>query len=97
MSGSFTGFGGGGTYSFVVSYPGNGAFPLIAVTNPGSNQFFAQALSNYSFMITLVENSGPTISFYSFANFNFLFSGADMHGSWYLQCRAGWAYTERHD
>ena len=80
LSGSFTGFAGGGTYSFVVSYPGTGAFPLIAVTNPGSDQFFAQALSAYSFKITLVENSGPTVSFYSFANFGFLFSGATCTG-----------------
>ena len=34
LSGAFTGFGGGGNYSFLISYPGNGAFPLIAVTNP---------------------------------------------------------------
>ena len=80
LSGAFTGFGGGGNYSFVVSYPGNGAFPLIAVTPIGSDQFFAQALSNYSFVITLAENSGPTIKFYSFANFNFVFSSPTCTG-----------------
>jgi hypothetical protein len=32
LSGPYTGFGGGGLYSFVVSYPGSGAFPLIAIT-----------------------------------------------------------------
>src|SRR4249920_1809135 len=48
LSGAFTGFGGGGNYSFVITYPGSGAFPLIAVTPIGSDQFFAQALSNYS-------------------------------------------------
>ena len=74
LSGPFTGLGAGGTYSFVVSYPGNGPFPLNAVSQtPGSDFFFAQATGNYNFVITLEETGGPTISFYSFANFNFLF------------------------
>jgi uncharacterized protein (TIGR03437 family) len=58
----------------VVTYPGNGAFPLLAVFPIGSNLFYAQALSNYTFSVTLTENNGPTVTFYSFANFNFLFS-----------------------
>jgi uncharacterized protein (TIGR03437 family) len=58
----------------VVSYAGNGAFPLIAVFPIGSDMFYAQALSNYTFSVTLTETNGPTVSFYSFANFNFLFS-----------------------
>src|ERR1039457_6447258 len=78
LSGPYTGFAGGGTgggtYSFVVSYAGNGAFPLIAVFPIGSDMFYAQALSNYTFSVTLPEPNGPTFSFYSFANFNFLFS-----------------------
>ena len=73
LSGPFTGLGKGGTYNFVVTYPGNGTFPLNAVTNPGSDQFFAQATGNLSFVITLVENGGPTTNFYSFANFNFVY------------------------
>jgi hypothetical protein len=52
----------------------------IAHCRDGSDQFFAQALSAYSFKITLVENSGPTVSFYSFANFGFLFSGVTCTG-----------------
>jgi uncharacterized protein (TIGR03437 family) len=80
LSGTFTGFGGGGNYSFVISYPGNGAFPLIAVTNPGSDLFSAQALSDFSLTITLAENNGPTVSFYSFANFNFVFSAPTCTG-----------------
>ena len=49
LSGTFTGFGGGGNYSFVITYPGNGAFPLNAITNPGSDLFAAQAMwSRYS-------------------------------------------------
>jgi uncharacterized protein (TIGR03437 family) len=80
LSGAFTGFGGGGNYSFVITYPGNGAFPLNAITNPGSDQFTAQATSNFSLTITLVENNGPTVLFYSFANFNFLFSAPTCTG-----------------
>ena len=33
-------------------------------------------MSNYSLVITLVENNGPTVSFYSFANFTFFYTGA---------------------
>ena len=80
LSGPFTGFGGGGTYNYVVSYAGNGAFPLIAVFPIGSNQFFAQALSNFSFVVTLTETNGTAIPFYSFANFNFVFSAPTCTG-----------------
>src|ERR1017187_4946773 len=80
LSGPFTGFGGGGTYNFAVSYAGNGAFPLIAVFPIGSDQFFAQALSNYSFVVTLTENNGTVIPFYSFANFNFVYSSPTCTG-----------------
>ncbi len=77
LSGPYTGLGNGGTYSFVVSYPGNGAFPLNAVSQtPGSDRFFAQAVSNYSFYATLAPTNGSTIYFYSFANFSFVFSNA---------------------
>ncbi len=81
LSGPFTGFGKDGAYSFVVSYPGNGAFPLIAVNNPGSNLFFAQAVRNYNFVINLTEAGGNVTSFYSFANFNFLFSDPTCTGN----------------
>jgi uncharacterized protein (TIGR03437 family) len=77
LSGQFTGFAGGGTYSFVLSYPGNGAFPLIAVSqSPGNNFFTYQAKSAYSLVITLAETSGPSLVFYSFANFSFFFTSA---------------------
>lgn len=75
LSGPFTGFGNGGTYSFVVSYAGNGPFPLNAITNPGSDLFFAQATGSYSFTVTLAQANGPSVSFYSFANFNFRYGG----------------------
>ena len=73
LSGPFTDLGSGGTYSFAVSYVGNGPFPLNALTNPGSDLFFTQATGSYTFAITLTQTNGPTISFYSFANFNFTY------------------------
>ncbi|MEO8372005.1 MAG: hypothetical protein ABI806_22670 [Candidatus Solibacter sp.] len=80
LSGRFTGFGGGGTYSFEVSYPGNGAFPLIAVFPKGSNLFFASALSDFSFVVKLTKSDGTTIPFYSFANFNFIYGSPTCTG-----------------
>ena len=80
LSGNFTGFAGGGKYSFVITYPGNGPFPLNAITNPGSDLFSAQATNNFSLTITLVENNGPTVSFYSFANFSFVFASPTCTG-----------------
>ncbi len=75
VSGPFTGLGQGGTYSFVITYPGNGPFPLIAVSqSPGSNYFSYQANSNFDLVITLAETNGPTINFYSFANFSFFYN-----------------------
>src|SRR3954447_11200169 len=62
LSGPYAGFAGGGLYSFVVSYPGSGAFPLIAITQePASNQFFAQATGPFSFKITLTPTTGPAV------------------------------------
>ena len=82
LSGPFTGFGKGGTYSFVVVYPGNGEFPLNAVSqSPGNDRFFAQATGPFSFTITLAENGGPSTSFYSFANFNFVYANATCTGN----------------
>ena len=87
LSGPYTGFGGGGNYSFVITYPGNGAFPLNAITNPGSDLFTAQATGTFSLTITLVENNRPTVSFYSFANFNFQYSAPTCTGV--ATCRVG--------
>ncbi len=75
LSGPYTGLGTGGTYSFVLSYPGKGAFPLNAVSqSPGSNNIVYQATNNYSLVITLTPSAGTPILFYSFANFSFQFT-----------------------
>jgi uncharacterized protein (TIGR03437 family) len=77
LSGPYTGLGPGGTYSFVLSYSGNGAFPLNAVSqSPGSNLFYYQATNNYALVITLTPSTGAPVSFYSFANFAFYFTSA---------------------
>ena len=81
LSGSYTGLGNGGTYRFIVSYAGNGQFPLNAITNPGSDMFFARATGPFTFRVTLTENNGPTTTFYSFANFNFVYQNATCTGS----------------
>ena len=74
LSGPYTGLGAGGTYTLVVSYPGNGPFPLNAVSiSPGNNNITFQATNTSSFVLTLTPTSGPAISFYSFANFSFFF------------------------
>lgn len=91
LSGSYTGLGTGGTYSFVVSYVGNGPFPLNAVSqSPGSDFFFAEATNNFTFVITLTQNNGPPLTFYSFANFSFLYApGAACTGIAATSCSVG--------
>jgi uncharacterized protein (TIGR03437 family) len=90
LSGSYTGLGKGGAYSFAVSYPGNGAFPLIAVFQPGSDFFYAQANGPATFVATLTETGGAAIHFYSFANFGFLYNvSAVCTGVPVTSCTAG--------
>ena len=62
LSGSFTGLGPGGTYSFVLTYAGNGPSPLTAITAPGSD-LFTFALSSGSFTYTFNESNGTSLSF----------------------------------
>ncbi len=64
LSGAFTGLGPGGTYDFVLSYPGNGASPLTAITLPGSD-LFTLALSSGSLTFTFNESDGTSLSFHS--------------------------------
>jgi uncharacterized protein (TIGR03437 family) len=93
LSGPYTGFGssGNGTYSFVVSYAGNGTFPLNAVSQtPGSDLFYAQATANFNLVITLTPSNGATpVILYSFANFNFYYSGATCTGVPAASCGIG--------
>jgi uncharacterized protein (TIGR03437 family) len=64
LSGPFTGLANGGTYNFVLTYPGNGTSPLTAISNsPGNDQTFF-SLSKGSFVTSLTETNGSTITFY---------------------------------
>jgi len=64
VSGPFTGLANGGTYNFVLTYPGNGPSPLTAISNfPGDNYTYFN-LSRGSFTTSLTETNGPTITFY---------------------------------
>jgi uncharacterized protein (TIGR03437 family) len=62
LSGPFTGLGPGGTYDFVLSYPGDGQSPLTAITAPGS-EYFTLSLSAGSLTYTFNESNGTSLSF----------------------------------
>ena len=70
LSGQFTGLGPGGTWDFVLAYPGNGPSPLTATTAPGSN-FFTLSLSQGSLTFTFNESNGTSVSFGN--NFSLLY------------------------
>ncbi len=65
LSGPFTGLGPGGTYDFVLSYPGNGSTPLTATTPPGSDLFTLAFISSGSLTFTFNESNGTSLSFHS--------------------------------
>lgn len=89
-AGAAAALGTSGTYSFVVSYAGQGTFPLNAVSQtPGSNLFYASATGNYNFSITLTPASGAPVNFYSFANFQFFYSNAACSGPVVSSCGIG--------
>ena len=69
LSATYTGVGGGGTLTALLTYQGNGPSPLTAISiNPGSDQIFF-GLSSGSFVVSLTENTGATITFLSQAIF----------------------------
>jgi len=95
VSGLYTGLGEGGAYSFVISYAGNGPFPLNAVSQTPGGNLFAYAANQYytnsfNFVVTLTQNSGPVLNFYSFANFDFYYnSSATCTGVTVANCNVG--------
>lgn len=89
VSGPFTGLGGGGTYNLVLTYPGNGASPLTAISSvPGGDLIFFN-LTAGSFVMTITENDGPTVTFYDPSGFRFDFSSITCTGV--PDCRVGQA------
>ena len=68
VSGPYTGLGQGGTYSFVLAYPGNGASPLSAVSSPPGNDLVYYSLTAGSFTFTITPNGGAPVRFYDLTN-----------------------------
>jgi uncharacterized protein (TIGR03437 family) len=64
VSGTYTGLGSGGTYSFVLDYAGNGASPLSAVASPPGSNLVYYSLSAGSFVFTITPNGGSPVRFY---------------------------------
>lgn len=62
LSGPFTGLGPGGTYVYTLTYPGNGASPLDAITAPGSN-LFSISLSAGSLTFVFNESNGNSVTY----------------------------------
>ena len=73
VSATFTGLGGGGTISTVLTYAGNGPSPLTATSvSPGDN-LITFGLTSGSINVILVLNTGATLTYYSTApNFTFV-------------------------
>ena len=69
VSGAYTGLGTGGTYSFVLTYPGNGLSPLTGVSSAaGSNYLNFQSLpANGSYyLFTLTPTNSAPATFWQF-------------------------------
>ena len=64
LSAPFTGVGPGGTFSIVLTYPGNGVSPLTAVSqSPGSIFLNNFQLNIGSIVTTLTESNGTALAF----------------------------------
>src|ERR1035437_986691 len=68
LSGPYTGLGEGGTYSFVLVYPGNNASPLSAVASPPGSDLVYYSLAAGSFDFTITPNGGAPVRFYDLTN-----------------------------
>ena len=76
VSGPYTGLGTGGTYRFVLNYPGNGPSPLGSVASPPGSDLVVFSLSAGTFGFSLAPNGGgDPVTFYNLA-FNLSFSSA---------------------
>jgi len=64
LSGTFTGLGPGGTYDFVLSYPGNGPSPMVATTQSPTSNYVNFSLSAGSLTFTFNESDGTTLTFH---------------------------------
>jgi uncharacterized protein (TIGR03437 family) len=79
VSGPFTGLGGSGTYSFVLTYAGNGPSTLTGTVQSTGSNFVTFHLSQGSFTDTFQVTGGPTVSFQT-QNFDVLYSSPTCTG-----------------
>jgi len=87
----YTGVGGGGTISIVLSYRGNGPSPFLANSiSPGSNQitFGIAAGNSGKIVVSLQESIGANVTFLS-DNFVFYYSNATCTGIAAGSCAVG--------
>ena len=87
----YTGVGGGGTISIVLSYRGNGPSPFLANSiSPGSNQitFGITAGNSGKIVVSLQESIGANVTFLS-DNFVFYYSSATCTGIAAASCAVG--------
>ncbi len=64
VSGPYTGLGNGGTYNFVLTYPGNGLSPLTSVASPIGTDKIVFNLTAGSFTFSITPAGGTPIPFY---------------------------------
>ncbi|MFN7993374.1 MAG: hypothetical protein U0Q18_07220 [Bryobacteraceae bacterium] len=91
VSAPYTGVGGGGTISIVLSYQGNGTSPFTANSiSPGSDLVTFGILPGNSgrIVVSLQESTGANITFLS-NNFTFYFSSATCTGIATSSCNVG--------
>src|ERR1017187_8411789 len=91
VSAPYTGVGGGGTISMVLSYRGNGISPFTANSiGPGSNMitFGLMAGNSGRIVVSLAENIGANVTFLS-DNFVFYYSNATCTGIDASSCAVG--------
>jgi uncharacterized protein (TIGR03437 family) len=93
VSAPYTGVGGGGTISMVLSYLGNGPSPFLANSiSPGNDQIqFAPFVAGSSVMVSLQENIGANVKFLANLqfNFNFHYTSATCTGIAASSCAVG--------
>lgn len=91
----YTGVGGGGTISMILTYLGNGVTPfLLNSISPGSNLVsFGPFIPGMSITVTLMENTGATVSFLTTStaipNFNFNYTNGTCTGIASSSCNVG--------
>ena len=74
VSGRYTGLGEGGTFAYVLDYPGNGPSPLTAISSvPGGDLIFFN-LTSGSLLITFTPTGGSPFTVYDSTTFRFTFS-----------------------